>query len=175
MSNETDYSACHALLQTFENPVPKLAGLLENYKTQLESAKKALDKKDSSGKKQLDEQGKGLRELSAAITAYQNQYGKSQVGEPLQDYKQALKDWHQLLENFPDGHYADVEGLCRIVDLTEVAENDYSLTPGRYVGYSIQVDEDFDYRKRLGEIRAELAGLNTEANALIVQIQGVSL
>jgi len=155
--------------------VPRLAALLENYKTQLDTAKKALDKKDSAGKKRLDEQGKLLRELNAAINAYQNQYCKSQVGEPLQDYKQALKDWHHLLQYFPDGQYNDVEGLCKIVDLAEVAENDYSLTPGRYVGYSIEVDEDFDYKKRLNEIRSELTSLNHNAIKLMELIEGVSL
>jgi len=168
-----DYTACHALLSSFESPVVTLSGLLEGYKAQLDAAKKALDKKDSAGKKQLDEQGKLLRELNGAISAYQNQYGKSQVGEPLQDYKQALKDWHHLLEHFPDGHYADVEGLCKIVDLVEVAENGYSLTPGRYVGYSIQVDEDFDYQGRIEEIKLELTELNTEASHLIRFIQGI--
>ena len=153
-------------MNPFENPVAILAGLLEGYKTQLDAAKKALDKKDSAGKKQLDEQGKLLRELTGAINAYQNQYTKSQVGEPLQDYKQALKDWHHLLENFPDGQYADVEGLCKIVDLAEVEENDYSLTPGRYVGYSIQVDEDFDYLTRMDEIHDELKQLNVSAQKL---------
>ncbi|MCD2453819.1 type I restriction-modification system subunit M [Methylicorpusculum oleiharenae] len=175
LAKDADYAACHALLKAFENPVPQLAALLENYKTQLDAAKKALDKKDSAGKKQLDEQGKLLRELSAAINAYQNQYGKSQVGEPIQDYKQALKDWQHVLHYFPDGHYADVEGLCKIVHLAEVAENDYSLTPGRYVGYSIQVDEDFDYQNRLSEIREELACLNTNANELMGLIQGISV
>ena len=165
-TDSLDYAACHALLNRFENPVATLAGLLEGYKTQLDAAKKALDKKDSAGKKQLDEQGKLLRELTGAINAYQNQYTKSQVGEPLQDYKQALKDWHHLLENFPDGQYADVEGLCKIVDLAEVEENDYSLTPGRYVGYSIQVDEDFDYRSRMDEIHDELEQLNVSAQKL---------
>ena len=167
------YAACHALLNPFENPVPTLAGLLEGYKNQLDAAKKALDKKDSAGKKQLDEQGKLLRELTGAINTYQNQYTKSQVGEPLQDYKQALKDWHHLLENFPDQQYANVEGLCKIVDLAEVEENDYSLTPGRYVGYSIQVDEEFDYRVRMAEIHQQLAGLNVEANELMQLIQSV--
>jgi type I restriction enzyme M protein len=80
-----------------------------------------------------------------------------------------------LLENFPDGHYADVEGLCKIVDLAEVAENDYSLTPGRYVGYSIEVDEDFDYQKRLGEIRKELADLSQEASGQMDFIQGIDI
>jgi len=170
-----EYTACHGLLSSFENPVAMFSGLLEAYKTQLDAAKKALDKKNSTGKKQLDEQGKLLRELNGAINTYQNQYTKSQVGEPLQDYKQALKDWHHLLENFPSGEYADVEGLCKIVDLAEVEENDYSLTPGRYVGYSIQVDEDFDYRGRMTEIHQQLAGLNVEVNELMRQIQSVGL
>jgi type I restriction enzyme M protein len=174
-TDSLDYSACHALLNHFENPVATLAGLLDGYKTQLDVAKKALDKKDSAGKKQLDEQGKLLRELTGVINAYQNQYTKSQVGEPLQDYKQALKDWHQLLENFPSGEYADVEGLCKIVGLAEVEENDYSLTPGRYVGYSIQVDEDFDYRGRMTEINTELHELNLKANQLMSVINGVLL
>lgn len=100
---------------------------------------------------------------------------KNQVGEPLQDYKQALKDWHHLLENFPDGQYAYVEGLCKIVGLAEIEENDYSLTPGRYVGYSIQVDEEFDYQKRLGETRVESAGLNQKANILKNLIQEIIL
>lgn len=175
LAKDADYAACHALLQTFENPVPRLAGLLESYKTQLDTAKKALDKKDSTSKKRLDEQGKLLRELNAAINAYQNRYCKSQVGEPLHDYKQALKDWHHLTQYFPDGRYADVEGLCKIVDLAEVEENDYSLTPGRYVGYSIQIDEDFDYKKRLNEIRSELTSLNHNAIKLMELIEGVSL
>jgi type I restriction enzyme M protein len=175
IADDADYTICHALLSRFENPVATLTGLLEAYKIQLDAAKKALDKKDSAGKKRLDEQGKLLRELNGAISAYQSQYGKSQVGEPLQDYKQALKDWHYLLENFPGGQYVDVEGLCKIVDLAEIEENDYSLTPGRYVGYSIQVDEDFDYQKRLSEIRAELTGLNQEANGLMDLIQRVDV
>ncbi|MGD7035071.1 N-6 DNA methylase [Methylotuvimicrobium buryatense] len=175
LAKDADYAACHALLQTFENPVPRLAALLESYKTQLDTDKKALDKKDSTGKKRLDEQGKLLRELNAAINAYQNRYCKSQVGEPLHDYKQALKDWHHLTQYFPDDRYADIEGLCKIVDLAEVAENDYSLTPGRYVGYSIEVDEDFDYQKRMTEINAELFALNENTNAMMEQILRLGL
>ncbi|PPD34299.1 MAG: N-6 DNA methylase [Methylomonas sp.] len=175
LAKDADYAACHALLKIVENPVPRLTALLETYKTQLDTAKKALDKKDTAGKKLLDEQAKLLRELNATINTYQNQYGKSQVGEPIQDYKQALKDWQHVLQYFPDGHYADLEGLCKIVDLAEVAENDYSLTPGRYVGYSIQVDEDFDYRGRMGEIHQQLAKLNINANELMQQIQSVGL
>ena len=54
--------------------------------------------------------------------------------------------------------------------MKEVEENDWSLTPGRYVGYSIELDEDFDYAKRLGEIHGELKGLNDEAVVLMEKI-----
>lgn len=75
-----------------------------------------------------------------------------------------------LKEHFPSGSYADVEGLCKIVDVAEVEENDWSLTPGRYVGYSIELDEGFDYAARLVEIHSELATLNDEATTLMQQI-----
>ena len=89
--------------------------------------------------------------------------------------KQRIGDWKKLLEWFPENKYVDVEGLCKIVELEEIKENDYSLTPGRYVGYSIQIDEDFNYKARITEIHSELATLNTEANDLMNQIQSVEL
>lgn len=78
-------------------------------------------------------------------------------------------------EHFPKGTYADVEGLCRIVDLADIREQDYSLTPGRYVGVNVQIDMDFDYHSRMKEIHTELEQLNTEANALMNRIQAVKL
>ncbi|MDP3608656.1 MAG: class I SAM-dependent DNA methyltransferase [Nitrosomonas sp.] len=75
-----------------------------------------------------------------------------------------------LKEHFPNEKYEDVEGLCKIVDVAEVEENDWSLTPGRYVGYSIELDEGFDYAARLGEIHSELESLNSEASSLMRQI-----
>lgn len=75
-----------------------------------------------------------------------------------------------LKEHFPSGSYEDVEGLCKIVDVAQVEENDWSLTPGRYVGYSIELDEGFDYTARLGKIHNDLAALNSEATTLMQQI-----
>lgn len=69
-------------------------------------------------------------------------------------------------EHFPDGIYKDIEGLCKIVTIDEVAQNDYSLTPGRYVGVTLTQDDDFDYQARLLEIQEELNDLNTEATQL---------
>lgn len=78
-------------------------------------------------------------------------------------------------EHFPEGKYQDVEGLCKVVDLEEVIEQDYSLTPGRYVGVNVELDMDFDYRGRIREIHSELALLNSDANDLMAKIQSVEL
>jgi type I restriction enzyme M protein len=85
------------------------------------------------------------------------------------------KDNEWFAEHFPDGKYQDVEGLCKIANLEEVIEQDYSLTPGRYVGVKIDIDMDFDYKGRMAEIHQELGKLNDDASELMNQIQSVKL
>jgi type I restriction enzyme M protein len=82
-------------------------------------------------------------------------------------HKQAV--W--LTERFPDGKYRDVHGLVKLVDRAELAANDWSLTPGRYVGVAPEeVDEDFDFEETLRDIHIELEGLNAEAVDLAAAI-----
>ena len=74
-------------------------------------------------------------------------------------------DW--LLSRFPEGKLCDVAGLVKLVDMEELAENDYSLTPGRYVGVAPEAeDEDFDFEETIKEIHDELETLNAEAAEL---------
>ena len=40
-------------------------------------------------------------------------------------------DVQWLQERFPEAQYEDVAGLCKLADLDEVKEQDYSLNPGR--------------------------------------------
>ncbi|MBO0614194.1 type I restriction-modification system subunit M [Thiothrix fructosivorans] len=172
-------ASSRTLCGVFEQPVAVLSGLLEGYQAQWEQARKAFAALEKSAqntddnkalKKQLDAQGKQLKALSVLIKGY---FEKN--SEELASLKQAVKDWQALEDYFPDGVYRDVEGLCKIVDLAEVAANDYSLTPGRYVGYSVDVNEAFDYQKRITEIHAELSNLNQQANSLMSFIQGIDL
>ncbi|MDM8548730.1 class I SAM-dependent DNA methyltransferase [Desulfobacterales bacterium HSG2] len=83
-----------------------------------------------------------------------------------------------LQSRFPDARFADVDGLCRRVDKTEIKENDWSLTPGRYVGVAVQ-EEDFDFEGRLREIHVEIEGLNEEAfelaNVIKTNFEGLGI
>lgn len=56
-----------------------------------------------------------------------------------------------------DGNYEDVAGFCASVPITRVAELDYVLTPGRYVGLPDEED-DFDFAERFASLQAELDG-----------------
>lgn len=55
----------------------------------------------------------------------------------------------------PDGNYEDVKGFCCSASVDRVKELDYVLTPGRYVGLPDDED-DFDFKERFIQLRAEL-------------------
>ncbi len=79
---------------------------------------------------------------------------------------------HWLVDRFPDAKLVDVEGLVKLVDKKELKDNDWSLTPGRYVGVAPEeVDEDFDFEEALREIHVELEDLNSEAVELADKIK----
>lgn len=72
-----------------------------------------------------------------------------------------------LTERFPEAKLADVPGLVKLVDRAEIERNDWSLTPGRYVGVTQEeVDDDFDFEETMRDIHLELEGLNEEAAEL---------
>ncbi len=76
-----------------------------------------------------------------------------------------------LVERFPDEKLRDVEGLVKLVDKTELKENDFSLTPGRYVGIAPEEeDPDFDFGETMRAIHSELEDLNTQAADLAKKI-----
>ena len=60
----------------------------------------------------------------------------------------------------------------KVVPVGEIAGNDWSLTPGRYVGVAPEeVDEDFDFEEALREIHVEIEDLNAEAARLAAEYQ----
>jgi len=90
------------------------------------------------------------------------------LGEVRYRWQQA----HWLTSRFPDARLCDVEGLVKLVDRDELAANDWSLTPGRYVGIAPEEeDEDFDFSAAMREIHTELDDLNAEAARLAATIQ----
>ena len=81
---------------------------------------------------------------------------------------------HWLLSRFPQASFQAVPGLCKAVTREEIAANDFSLTPGRYVGVAANGADDEDaeaFAERMREIHVELAELNAQAVELAAVIQ----
>jgi type I restriction enzyme M protein len=77
-----------------------------------------------------------------------------------------------LQDRFPKAEIQPVPGLVNVVARKEIADADWSLTPGRYVAVApAEVDEDFDFEQAITEIHVELADLNLEASTLAAKIQ----
>ena len=94
------------------------------------------------------------------------------------DWGQLRKVWYfwrqarWLTERFPGAELRDVEGLVNLVDRADIEANDWSLTPGRYVGVAPEEeDEDFDFGETMRAIHAELEELNDEAATLAATIK----
>jgi len=189
VADDSDFVTCQTWNERFNLPVEKLFSLIEQYQAQSEKAladckeeAKAIKespsstaedkatkaesiKKNTQLKKQLDANSRLLKSLEAALKDH-----KILLKQKLADYKQRIKDWNSLRENFPNDQYQDIEGLCKVVSRDEVEENDYSLNPGRFVGHKVDIDLDFDYQKRMIEIHSELSALNDASHNLMKQV-----
>ena len=98
---------------------------------------------------------------------------RDRIVEALKRSSYFIAQGHWLLSRFPDGEYADVPGLCKAVSRADMAP-DYSLTPGRYVGVAVGLQEDDDgeaFAGRMKEIHSELSELNDKAANLAASIQ----
>lgn len=80
------------------------------------------------------------------------------------------KEANWLYEKFGDGVYADIAGLCKVVDVKEIETKGWSLTPGAYVGVAPVEDDGVDFHERMTEIHKELLSLQEESNHLMVTI-----
>jgi type I restriction enzyme M protein len=73
-----------------------------------------------------------------------------------------------LQERFREAKYEDVTGLCKLANLDEVKEQEYSLNPGRYVGVVIEEDgkTEEEFIEEMIALNDELNKLNKEAKKL---------
>jgi len=164
-TNDKQHKAKNAFVPIAE----KIKGLIKQvdliYKLALRTldyVNKVLDAKSISSwdtrivsklMKELDEQKKGV---------------VTQLRQAIYFHRQLV--W--LHDNFPDAQLRDVEGLVKLVSQKDIEKNDWSLTPGRYVGVSPPPSDDEDeIAEKLSDIHIELSDLDKEAQELAKSIK----
>ncbi len=76
-------------------------------------------------------------------------------------------------ERFPDGTYADVNGLCRVATIAEIEAQGWSLNPGRYVGTEVEDLDDEVFDEKLAAAHVELRALAARAAELGASVDDV--
>jgi type I restriction enzyme M protein len=74
-------------------------------------------------------------------------------------------------KQYADGTLIDEKGFCAVVDTAKIAEQDYILTPGRYVGIAEQEQDSEPFEEKMSRLTTELSSLFEQSHALEVEIK----
>jgi type I restriction enzyme M protein len=168
-SVEIKNAAQHTALTAYDPIAEELKGLFKQVDLLYKLAVRTADivEKELNSKEVTVWDGRLINRLKKEMDALRKD-AVEQLKQAGYFHKQIV--W--LQSRFPDARLADVAGLVKVVDRAEIEANDWSLTPGRYVGVAPQEeDEDFDFEETLRDIHIELASLNEEAVKLAETIQ----
>ena len=80
--------------------------------------------------------------------------------EDIQKIASTYQNWRQGKE------YEDVQGFCKVATIAEVSEQDYILTPGRYVGIEEAETDGEPFEEKMTRLTTELYGLFEESHQL---------
>lgn len=86
-----------------------------------------------------------------------------------EDIAQISETYHNWRNK--DGDYEDIQGFCKSASMEEVKENNYVLTPGRYVGTEAEEDDGIPYEERIASITENLSGYFEESITLQERIK----
>lgn len=151
-------TAQHKLRATF---APFFTGLHDNLK--------AIDKAVRRHEKALAEKAReaGKRQTADRATK-QLKTALEELHREVKNAESYFNHIHWLQERFPKAKYEDVTGLCKLADLDEIKEQDYSLNPGRYVGVVIEEDgkTEEEFLSELLSMADELSHLHETSESL---------
>jgi type I restriction enzyme M protein len=77
---------------------------------------------------------------------------KAFTDEDISKISEVYHNWRNI-----DGKYEDIQGFCKSATLKEVEDNNYVLTPGRYVGTEDIEDDGISFEDKVAEISQNLS------------------
>jgi len=103
------------------------------------------------------------RKLGAPISRTQIEFSDSEIGKIAETF-----------ERWANGDYRDIEGFCRSVSRTEIANHGNALSPGRYIGSDeLEQESQEEFGARIQELTIELSRQFQESEELESRIKKV--
>ena len=159
----------NAIVWLYRGETDKYTKLLDEYRCAI-GGEGSFEQRRAAAEQELS----ALREEAKAAVEAADKRSKKKVQAEYDERtaeKEALltvaKEAVWLYEKFGEGVYADIPGLCRAADISEIEEKSWSLTPGAYVGVAPVEDDGVDFAQRMKEIHAELLSLQQQSNDLM--------
>lgn len=84
------------------------------------------------------------------------------------DISKIADTYHNFQNN---ENYEDVAGFCKEVAIEEIKENNYVLTPGRYVGTKEQEDDGIPFEEKMRDLTTKLKAQFEESHKLEEEIR----
>ena len=77
----------------------------------------------------------------------------------------------ETFDAFRKGTLEDNNGFCAVASLTDIAKQDYILTPGRYVGIEDQEDDGEPFEEKMARLTGELSEMFQRSRELEEEIR----
>ena len=77
----------------------------------------------------------------------------------------------QTYQSYAEGTLSDEKGFCAVKNIRDIAEQDYILTPGRYVGIAEQEQDAEPFEEKMTRLTTELASLFEQSHTLEAEIK----
>ncbi|MFV0441852.1 MAG: type I restriction-modification system subunit M [Lachnospirales bacterium] len=82
-----------------------------------------------------------------------------------------IKKIADTFELFQNGELEDIKGFCAVVEIADIAKQDYVLTPGRYVGIEEQEDDGEPFEEKMERLTCELSEMFIRSHELETEIK----
>ncbi len=100
------------------------------------------------------------RQLGSMVTRTQRELSAEDIARIAEAYNA-----------YASGTLEDVKGFCAVADIESIKEQDFVLTPGRYVGLEEQEDDGEPFDAKMKRLTVELTNLFAQSNKLQEEIK----
>ncbi|ADX98320.1 type I restriction-modification system subunit M [Mycoplasma suis] len=180
--NEWQSKNLISTVQLYRGQVEKYRELISEYKEKLRNyADKfsVLVEGDDYLKAFKDKKEQLIKDSEFELSSITNRKEKMKLKQEWEEKHNSFdnaitvaKEFHWIYSKFGEGEYKDIPGFCKVAEIEEIKENDYSLVPGVYVGLEEEELEDQEtFFKRMEVMHQELDDLEKEAIELMSRIR----